>query len=210
MMAWIDGLPLLWSIGFFWMLAILRTLIVFSLGRGLASGVERTRWFARVMEGPVYVRAQRFIQRHGVWAIPFCYLTVGIQTAVIGSAGVARMPWRRFLPAAALGTFLWGVMYGTVGMAVVWAVIGAALGEGRGVLALVLILAAVAASATGPATSRNCGVPVLMPARNATDGCAPSSTAAPCWWRPPAAPARARQRAQNPSRAGCPPARQER
>ena len=33
------------------------------------------------MEGPVYVRAQRFIQRHGVWAIPFCYLTVGIQTA---------------------------------------------------------------------------------------------------------------------------------
>lgn len=34
MMAWIDGLPLLWSIGFFWMLAILRTLIVFSLGRG--------------------------------------------------------------------------------------------------------------------------------------------------------------------------------
>ena len=50
MMAWIDGLPLLWSIGFFWMLAILRTLIVFSLGRGLASGVERTRWFARVME----------------------------------------------------------------------------------------------------------------------------------------------------------------
>lgn len=145
MMAWIDGLPLLWSIGFFWMLAILRTLIVFSLGRGLASGVERTRWFDRVMEGPVYVRAQRFIQRHGVWAIPFCYLTVGIQTAVIGSAGVARMPWRRFLPAAALGTFLWGVVYGTVGMAVVWAVIGAALGEGRGVLALVLILAAVAA-----------------------------------------------------------------
>ncbi|KAB1902644.1 DedA family protein [Micrococcus luteus] len=145
MMAWIDGLPLLWSIGFFWMLAILRTLIVFSLGRGLASGAERARWFAQVMEGPVYVRAQRFIRRHGMWAVPFCYLTVGIQTAVIGSAGVARMPWRGFLPAAALGTFLWGVVYGTVGMAVVWAVIGAALGEGRGVLALAAILAAVAA-----------------------------------------------------------------
>ncbi|MBD4601376.1 hypothetical protein GUG53_20665, partial [Xanthomonas citri pv. citri] len=83
------GLPLLWSIGFFWMLAILRTLIVFSLGRGLASGAERARWFAQVMEGPVYVRAQRFIRRHGMWAVPFCYLTVGIQTAVIGSAGVA-------------------------------------------------------------------------------------------------------------------------
>ena len=30
MMAWIDGLSLLWSIGFFWMLAILRTLIAVS------------------------------------------------------------------------------------------------------------------------------------------------------------------------------------
>lgn len=34
MMAWIDGLPLLWSIGFFWMLAILRTLIVSRSGGG--------------------------------------------------------------------------------------------------------------------------------------------------------------------------------
>ena len=52
---------------------------------------------------------------------------MGIQTAVIGSAGMARMRWIRFLPAMALGTLIWGVIYGTVGMAVVWAVITAAL-----------------------------------------------------------------------------------
>ena len=40
MMAWIDGLPLLWSIGFFWMLAILRTLIDF-LGERFG---ERPAW----------------------------------------------------------------------------------------------------------------------------------------------------------------------
>ena len=91
MMAWIDGLPLLWSIGFFWMLAILRTLIVFSLGRGLASGVERTRWFARVMEGPVYVRAQRFIQRHGVWAIPFCPRSA--RSCGAWCTGPSEWPW---------------------------------------------------------------------------------------------------------------------
>ena len=106
MMAWIDGLPLLWSIGFFWMLAILRTLIVFSLGRGLASGAERARWFAQVMEGPVYVRAQRFIRRHGMWAVPFCYLTVGIQTAVIGSAGRNRRQGMQATPAEPI-TAVW-------------------------------------------------------------------------------------------------------
>jgi membrane protein DedA with SNARE-associated domain len=31
------------------------------------------------------------------------------------------MPLRRWIPAMLVGTLIWGVIYGTVGMAVVWA-----------------------------------------------------------------------------------------
>ena len=126
MMDWIAALPLGWSILFFWGLAVIRATVTFTFGRGIAAGADHTA-LRRYMSGPVYERAMRFADRWGPWAIPFCFLTVGIQTAVIGSAGMARMRWIRFLPAMALGTLIWGVIYGTVGMAVVWAVITAAL-----------------------------------------------------------------------------------
>ena len=126
MMDWIAALPLGWSILFFWGLAVIRATVTFTLGRGIAAGADHTA-LRRYMSGPVYERAMHFADRWGPWAIPFCFLTVGIQTAVIGSAGMARMRWIRFLPAMALGTLIWGIIYGTVGMAVVWAVITAML-----------------------------------------------------------------------------------
>ncbi|MBB4735980.1 membrane protein DedA with SNARE-associated domain [Micrococcus cohnii] len=128
MIAWIESLPLGLSVGFFWTLAVLRSLLVFGLGRAAAAGAERSR-VRRVLDGPGYARARVFADRFGPWAIPLCYLTIGLQTAVIVSAGAARMRWRRFLPAMAVGTFVWGLVYGTVGMAIVWAVLGAAVGE---------------------------------------------------------------------------------
>lgn len=122
MMEWIASLPLGWAILFFWCLAAARATTTFALGRGIAAGARHTA-LNRYLSGPVYDRAMSFVDRWGPWAIPLCFLTVGIQTAVIGSAGIARMAWRRFIPAMLLGSLIWGVIYGTVGMAVVWAVL---------------------------------------------------------------------------------------
>lgn len=142
MMDWIASLPLGWAVLLFWLGASIRATITYALGRGAAAGASRTS-LRRYLSGPVYLRARSFVHRWGPWAIPLCFLTVGLQTAVIATAGVTRMPWRRFLPAMLLGALIWGIIYGTVGMAVVWAVIAAALASPWAAAALVAVLAGV-------------------------------------------------------------------
>ena len=44
---------------------------------GIAAGAQHTA-LRRYMSGPVYLRAMQFIDRWGPWAIPFCFLTVGV------------------------------------------------------------------------------------------------------------------------------------
>lgn len=105
---------------FFFCGAMIRANTTYWIGRGVAKGVEHTR-FQRHLEGPVYQRAQRFIVRWGVLAVPLSFLTVGVQSAVNASAGISRMPLRRYLPAVVVGCLLWALVYTTVGMAVVYA-----------------------------------------------------------------------------------------
>ncbi|MDO5619164.1 DedA family protein [Kocuria sp.] len=122
MLAWIESLPLLWAVLFFWMVGIVRTSIVFGLGRAAAEGSRRSvRWVQRIIESPVYLRAAAFVNRWGVLAVPVCFLTIGFQTAVILTTAITRMPLMRWIPAMLVGTLIWGCIYGTVGMAVVYA-----------------------------------------------------------------------------------------
>jgi membrane protein DedA with SNARE-associated domain len=88
------------------------------LGRGLAAGARRTR-LEKHLDRPLMRRAERMMNRFGPFAVTLCFLTVGLQTAVIASAGLARMPQRRFLPAVVLGSLLWAVVYATIGLAAV-------------------------------------------------------------------------------------------
>jgi membrane protein DedA with SNARE-associated domain len=142
MMDWIASLPIGWAILLFWCMAIIRSTTTYALGRGIAAGAEHTS-LRRYLAGPVYLRAMRFVDRWGPWAIPLCFMTVGLQTAVISAAGITRMRWRRFIPAMLLGALIWGIIYGTVGMAVMWAIITAALASPWAAVALVLALAGV-------------------------------------------------------------------
>lgn len=122
MLSWIESLPLVWAILFFWLVAIIRTSVIFGLGRAAAEGSRRSLGFVqRVMESPVYLRAAAFVNRWGVLAVPACFLTIGFQTAVILTTALTRMPLSRWIPAMLVGTFIWGCIYGTVGMAVVYA-----------------------------------------------------------------------------------------
>ncbi|MFY9679940.1 DedA family protein [Glutamicibacter protophormiae] len=119
--AWlIDGAPYAITFAFFFCLAFARGNATYWMGRGIAKGVEHTR-FERHLHGPAYLRAQRFIARWGMLAVPLSFLTVGIQSAVNASAGVSRMPVRRYLPAVAVGAIAWALLYTTIGMAVFYA-----------------------------------------------------------------------------------------
>lgn len=120
MREWIESLPLWWAIAFFTAGAIIRASTTYGIGRAMAAGAEFSR-FKRFIDSPVYARAVAFVDRWGPFAVPLAFLTVGVQTAVMLASGIARMKVWKFAISVLVGGFIWGVLYGTVGMAVVWA-----------------------------------------------------------------------------------------
>lgn len=108
--------------------------------------LRRTRptvgWRARVhhwLSSDAMDRGRGAIERCGIAAVPLCYLTVGVQTVVLASAGVLRMRWPRFTAAQALGSVFWATIYSTVGFAVWAALFRAALEGGPWMVGLVAV-----------------------------------------------------------------------
>ena len=116
----IHSLPYPWVFLFFWCLAMMRSHTMYWIGRGITAGTARSRWVS-LLESPVYARAQAWSARWGVLAVPVSFLTVGIQSVIQLSAGVARMPLRRYVAATAAGAIVWATVYTTIGMAILTA-----------------------------------------------------------------------------------------
>lgn len=116
----IHSLPYPWVFLFFWCLAMMRSHTMYWIGRGITAGTARTRWVS-LLESPVYARAQAWSARWGVLAVPVSFLTVGIQSVIQLSAGVARMPLRHYVAATAAGAIAWAAVYTTIGMAILTA-----------------------------------------------------------------------------------------
>ena len=110
-MTWSQFLP---TFGALFVIVMLRANATYWLGRGAAAGGRR--WRKSEGEGsPAWQRARALVNRWGPIAVVLCFFTVGIQTAVNATAGVTRMPLRRYLPAVTVGCIIWAFMYGTVG-----------------------------------------------------------------------------------------------
>src|SRR6202171_4850577 len=60
-------------------------------------------------------RAERWLLRHGALAIVAGRLTPGLRIATVITCGVLAVPLRRFLPALALGSFLYILLYTLLG-----------------------------------------------------------------------------------------------
>ncbi len=101
-----------------WVVGIVRTSIVYALGALAAEGGARLDRIRKAMDSPLYCKARRLINRWGVIAVPLCFLTVGLQTAVIITTGFTKMPLRRWVPAMLVGTFMWACIYTTIGFAI--------------------------------------------------------------------------------------------
>ena len=115
---WFDALPIEVALAFMWVVGIVRTSIVYALGALAAEGGARLDRIRKAMDSPLYRKARRLINRWGVIAVPLCFLTVGLQTAVIITTGFTKMPLRRWVPAMLVGTFMWACIYITIGFAI--------------------------------------------------------------------------------------------
>ena len=119
----LDDWPVQVVFGVLWLGAFVRGTATYWVGRGVRAGGSRSRW-AEHLDRPVVRRAEGWVRRFGAPAVTLGFLTVGVQTAINASAGMLRMPQRRFLPAVTLGALLWAVVYTTVGFTVVDAWLG--------------------------------------------------------------------------------------
>ena len=118
MKEWFNTLPFEVALLFMWVVGIVRTSIVYALGALAAEGGSRLARIRNAMNSPLYRKARAFINRWGVIAVPLCFLTVGLQTAVIITTGFTKMPLRRWVPAMLVGTFIWASIYTTIGFAI--------------------------------------------------------------------------------------------
>nr|WP_279590798.1 VTT domain-containing protein [Dermatophilus congolensis] len=109
----------LWVV--FFLGGLLRGHVLYVVGRGIASGGRRSR-FHDVFAGPRMERARLFVNRWGALAVALSYLTVGFQSFVQVSTGMAGMSVWRFTPAAVVGSMVWATIYTTIGFTVwqVW------------------------------------------------------------------------------------------
>lgn len=108
--------------GFFFLGALARGCAVYWVGRGARHASRRHR--PGHEPGPLMLRAERLVSTYGVLAVPACFLTVGVQSAVLATCGALRMPARRFAPALVVGAAIWATVYTTVGMAAFLAMLG--------------------------------------------------------------------------------------
>ncbi|MET3369588.1 UNVERIFIED_CONTAM: membrane protein DedA with SNARE-associated domain [Jeotgalibacillus campisalis] len=124
-------------------IVMIRVNATYWIGRGAVAGLAHTR-FSSSLERPKAARAQALIQRWGPYAVVLSFLTVGLQTAINLAAGAARMPLRRYLPAAVAGSVIWALLYATIGLAALeaWLAVAAAspVGAAVGVAALTAIV----------------------------------------------------------------------
>ncbi|TRY19730.1 hypothetical protein FOJ82_02265 [Tessaracoccus rhinocerotis] len=145
-----SGFPIGITFILFFLGAMVRGQATYWLGRIITEqSLKRTRptsgWSKRVhdwLQGDSVGRGAGFIRKFGVAAVPFAYLTVGLQTLIIAAAGVMRISIIAFTIAQVPGALAWATIYTTVGFAVWGAVFGAL--QGNPVLTALLVLMVVA------------------------------------------------------------------
>lgn len=139
MMDSIVSLPFVWAFLILFVIVMLRSNGTYWAGRGIAAGGRKTK-MQKYLDSPAVLRAEKVIARWGAPAVSVSFLTIGVQTAINMSAGLGRMPLRRYIPATVVGSIAWATIYATIGMAAFDAAIAAAAGSPLALIALVLLV----------------------------------------------------------------------
>lgn len=115
MFDWIESLPLVPAIIFLMVVVYLRAGGTYLLGRFAHKLANRGR-VQEIIESGRINNAITQVNKWGAPIVAASFLTVGFQTAANLAAGVSAMPLSRYLPALAIGGFLWAVIYATIGL----------------------------------------------------------------------------------------------
>ena len=83
---------------------------------GAAHRPTRRARIAKRFSGPMWTRAQAFLDRWGFIGIPASFLTIGFQTMVNAAAGFTRMRWDLYTAAMIPGCIAWAALYATLGL----------------------------------------------------------------------------------------------
>lgn len=145
--SFLEGQP--FAVVYFTLLVVilLRAPATYWLGRGLGTGVTRSRLGERL--GPRLDRAQERVNRYGAPVVTLSFFTVGFQTAINFAAGVVRMRFPRYFLAVLIGGIAWAGLWGVVISGVVgtwlalflyspWTALGVAVVAAVSVTAMVL------------------------------------------------------------------------
>jgi membrane protein DedA with SNARE-associated domain len=128
----LQGRPVWLVLLALWAVVLLRSHATYWVGRAVAHGakVETQRrigptwWLAALdrvdawSQTPSARRGLDRVHRFGPYAVAPAYLTVGLQTATVLSAGLVSMPYRRFIPASLVGGAGWAILWGSAGFVV--------------------------------------------------------------------------------------------
>ena len=155
-----DGLfssyPFGLALAFLFVVAMLRGQATYWIARyvteqALRRTSPREGWQATVhswLASDAVDRGRYAVQRCGIAAVPLAYLTIGVQTVILASAGVVRMRWLRFTVAQSFGALAWGLIYSTIGFAVWAAFFRAAFADERWLVVLAAVLVTLVVALT--------------------------------------------------------------
>jgi membrane protein DedA with SNARE-associated domain len=136
------------TVAVLFVIVMLRANATYWLGRAARAGAGRTP-MQRVLGSTGFDRAQALVARWGAPVVSLSFLTIGIQSLVNVAAGAARMPIRRYLPAAVVGSIAWAFLYATAGFVTFEAWLALyRRSPPTAVVAILLLAAAVVALAT--------------------------------------------------------------
>jgi membrane protein DedA with SNARE-associated domain len=138
----IMSLPFGVALAALFAIVMIRVNVTYWIGRGAVAGFAHTR-YGTSLQRPKAARAQALIQRWGPYAVVLSFLTIGLQTAINLAAGAARMPLRRYLPAAIIGSVVWALLYATIGLAALEAWLAVAAGSPVGAAVGIAVAAAL-------------------------------------------------------------------
>ncbi|ROS78233.1 membrane protein DedA with SNARE-associated domain [Curtobacterium sp. PhB130] len=135
----LEGLPFWWLVLALFVIVFCRAQATYWIARGAVAGASRSRW-GRWLDSAAVRRGSALLDRFGLPVLTVSFVTVGLQTVMNAAAGLARVPWWRYLVAMVPGCVAWAFLYATVGLAVFWAVVAALAGSPWGMAAVVALV----------------------------------------------------------------------
>lgn len=141
---WLAGFPFALIYLILFIASSIRGQVIYWIGRGLNHQGQRSdhAWARKIrtkLNQPDANRTIAWVQKYGWPIVPLAHLTVGIQTVIVATCGMLRMPWLTFTLAQVPGSLAWALIYSTIGFAAWQGLMWLAVTSPWGIAVLVVV-----------------------------------------------------------------------